>query len=395
MAERPLVYLVAGEPSGDQLGARLVAALRAAAGDRIAFAGVGGPRLAEQGVQSLFPIDDLSVMGLLEVLPHLPRLLRRMRETEADIVARRPDLVVTIDSPGFTFRLASRLRRRLGRSLTMVHYVAPSVWAWKPKRAAATARLFDHLLTLLPFEPPYFEREGLATTFVGHAAIEQAPSRADGLAFRRRHGIPDDALVLALLPGSRRGELQRHWDVFAAAAGLLAARHPRLRLVVPTVEALEREVRARAGSLAIPAEVGTFAGEKGAALAACDVALAASGTVAVELAAAGVPCVVAYRIHPITYRIVKRMIRVRFASVINLLLDRPAVPELLQEACRPDSLDAALEALVGDPGTRAAQIAQTEAALTLLGKAGPPPSVRAAEALLRLPALAKGLETAQ
>lgn len=231
----PLIFLVAGEPSGDLLGARLMAALRGLAAGRIAFAGVGGERMGAEGLRSLFPMSELSVMGLVEVLPSVPRLLLRLRQTAAAVREQRPAVVVTIDSPGFNTALARRLRK-FDRPL--VHYVAPSVWAWRAGRVRTMARLFDHVLALLPFEPPYFEDAGLPCHYVGHPAVETA-HRSDG-DFRARHGIAEEAPLLAVLPGSRMGEVSRMLPTYLAAAELLAARMPELRLVtvtVPTVAA--------------------------------------------------------------------------------------------------------------------------------------------------------------
>lgn len=387
MGEPPLVYLVAGEPSGDLLGGRLIAALRQRCGDRIAVAGIGGPRMAAEGLDSLFPMDELAVMGLVELLPHLPRIARRLREAEADIARRRPAVLVTIDSPGFTLRLARRVQSRFGRAVTRVHYVAPTVWAWKPGRARVFAGIFDHLMVLLPFEPPYFTVEGLATTFVGHPAAELPPAADAGAGFRASLGLALDRPVLGLLPGSRRGEFNRLWPVFAAAARSLLARHPGLQILVPTVESLAVDVADAMAAEGLPGVSGVFADRRAAAFAACDVAIAASGTVSVELAAAGVPMVVAYRMQPLTYRIVRRLVKVEFASLINILLGYAALPECLQRDCTPERIAAAAEPLLSDPTAAALQRAAATQALERLGRSGTAASLRAADVLLSMPAL--------
>jgi lipid-A-disaccharide synthase len=197
----PFVFIIAGEPSGDALGAALIRALRERAGAGLRIAGVGGEQMREEGVDSLVPLSELAVAGLAEVLPHAPNLLRRIRETVAAIRAMRPDAVVTIDSSGFCWRVAHRLRRR-GETLPLIAYVAPMVWAWRPGRARHMARWYDHVLTLLPFEPPYFEKVGLAASHVGHPVLESGAERGDAARFRMAHGIADDELVLAVLPGS-------------------------------------------------------------------------------------------------------------------------------------------------------------------------------------------------
>ena len=229
--EAPLVFLVAGEPSGDQLGARLMAALREESGGQLRFAGVGGERMAEAGLESLFPIHELAVMGIIEVIPKIPLVLRRVRETAAAARAARPAALVTIDAPSFTLEVSERLK---GEGFPRIHYVAPSVWAWKPWRAKSMAGYLDHLLALLPFEPPYFERHGLATTVVGHPAVEAANERRlDPAAFRRRHGLPEAATAVCVLPGSRMGEVRRHEPVMAGALALLKKRLPDLHALAP------------------------------------------------------------------------------------------------------------------------------------------------------------------
>ncbi len=378
----PLVFVVAGEPSGDVLGARLMAALRAERPVR--FAGVGGPRMTEQGLCSLFPMEELSIMGFIEVLPHVPRLLGRLRQTVAEVRRLRPAALVTIDSPGFNFRLAKRLKNLKGKEtglqdMPLIHYVAPSVWVWRPGRARDVAGFLDHLLALLPFEPPYFEAHGLGTTFTGHPVVESGLDQGDGPAFRRRHGLPPDAPLMAVLPGSRRGEVRRLLPVFAATLGRLKDRHPGLQAVVPTLPHVAGKVAAAAWP--IPALVMEAEGEKADALAACDVALAASGTVALELAMARVPSVIAYRMNPLSIWLGRRFIRARFANLVNVILDREAVPEYLQERCRPRLLAASLQTLLDDSNARRVQAVAAAEALERLGLGGPPPSRRAARAV--------------
>src|SRR6266702_1905172 len=212
-APAPFLFLIAGEPSGDALGAALIAALRERAAGRLRVAGIGGEAMAEQGLASLVPLADLAVAGVAEVLPRAPLILRRVRETVAAIRAMKPDAVVTIDSSGFSWRVAQRLRRR-GERLPLIHYVAPMVWAWRGGRARRMARWYDHLLTLLPFEPAYFERTGLAASYVGHPVLESGADKGDGARFRARHGIGGDELVLSVLPGSRGGEVRRLVPIF-------------------------------------------------------------------------------------------------------------------------------------------------------------------------------------
>jgi len=372
----PLVYLVAGEASGDALGAGLMAALKARMAGAVRYSGVGGPLMAATGLESLFPMDDLAVMGLAEVVPRLPVLLRRMAETRADIAAKRPDVLVTIDSPDFCFRVARKVKSARP-DLPIVHYVAPTVWAWRPGRAAAVARFLDHLLCLYPFEPPYFEREGLAATFVGHPiALSTGTSpgaEARAADFRARHGIPAGTQVLAVLPGSRGGELDRHLPVFGGTLARLDGAGWRGRVVVPSLDRhLERIRAAVAGWHGAPLVVAGET-EKWGAFAAADAALAASGTVTLELAAAGVPAVVAYKVSPLSAAVGRRLIRVPHVGLVNILLGEDVMPEYLQEACAPDRLAPALQALLADDKARAAQRARFRDAMALLrGPAGGP-----------------------
>lgn len=345
----PLIFLIAGEPSGDLLGGRLMVALKTATGGRVRFAGIGGEAMEAQGLRSLFPLSDLAVMGIVEVVPHVPKILRRVRETAEAAKRLRPDAIVTIDAPAFAFRVGKKLK---GSGIPLIHYVAPSVWAWRPRRARMIAGFLDHLLAFLPFEPPYFTREGLATTFVGHPALE-AP-KGDGVAFRIRHGLSAAGPVLALLPGSRRSEVKRLLPIFQGTLVRLAERVPDLSAVVPTVPTVAAEVRAAAAHFPLPTIV-VEADEKYDAFAASNVALAASGTVVLELAVAEVPTVMTYRVAPLSAWVVRRMVRVRFASLVNLVLDREAIPEMIQERSEPAQVGAELARLLESPDARTRQ----------------------------------------
>jgi lipid-A-disaccharide synthase len=371
------VFLVAGEPSGDELGARLMAALRRECGDKIRFAGVGGPAMEAEGLRSLVPMAELSVMGLFEVLPHARRLLARIRETAAAVDTMEPDVVVTIDSPGFAHRVAKRIRNR---KIPRIHYVAPTVWAWRPWRVRGIRRDFDMVLCLLPFEPAFFEKAGVPCRFVGHPVVEYGAADGDGEAFRRKHGIaPDDTLICTLL-GSRRGEVTRLAKPFAETLGLLREKHPSLKAVVPTVSGVGGLVRELCDGFPVPTVVVQGRDDKYAAMAASDAALAASGTVALEIALAGLPAVIAYKVSPFTAMLLRRLALIRFANLINIILDREVVPERLQDNCTPEILAAEIEKLLGPAGE--AQIREASVALAALGADGPSPSVRAAEAVL-------------
>jgi lipid-A-disaccharide synthase len=373
------IMLVAGEPSGDILGGRLMAGLRELAGGRVAFCGVGGPRMAEQGLESLFPYTDLTVMGLAEVLPRLFRIMGRIAETAELARVSGADAVVTIDAPDFSFRVAARLR---GLGIPLLHYVAPTVWAWRPGRAAKIAKLYDHLLALLPFEPPYFHRAGLACSFVGHPVIEGGAARGHAGSFRKRHRIDDNRTLLAVLPGSRKSEVTRLAGPFGEALGLLAASMPNLQAVVPTVPNVADFVRQAASTWPVPATIIEGDDDKYGAFAASRAAIAASGTVALELALAGLPHVVAYRVNPLTAFVVRRLVTVRFANLVNLVLDRPVVPELIQDDCRPQRLAEEVGRLMLDETTRAVQRKGFAEALESLGAGDELPSRRAARVVL-------------
>jgi lipid-A-disaccharide synthase len=371
------IFIIAGEPSGDVLGSRLIAALRDLTDGQVTVTGVGGEMMREQGLDSLFPMEEISVMGIAEILPHLPRLLSRIRETALAVNRAAPDALVTIDSPDFTRRV---VRRVADRSIPRIHYVAPTVWAWRPWRAKGFARDFTHLLALLPFEPPWFERAGLSCDFVGHPVIETSAGKGDGPAFRMRHDIADDAPVICVLPGSRRGEVGRLAGDFGSALTLLAEHRPGIRTVVPTIEAMAPFVRSLAADWPGSPIIVQGEAERYAAMAASDAALAASGTVALELALAGVPTVIAYRVAPLTHFVVRRLLSVDYGNLVNIIEDREIVPELIQGDCRPERLASTLERMLGPDG--AAQVEAVRPALSQLGLGGVLPSRRAAQAVL-------------
>jgi lipid-A-disaccharide synthase len=378
-----VIFMIAGEPSGDTLGAQLMAALKRRSKRPLHFIGVGGARMMSEGLHSLFPMDELSLMGAAEILPHIPRLLRRIRETTSAIGATRPDVVVSIDAPGFTFRVAKRVRRQDGGGLmTLIHYVAPQVWAWKKGRAREIAGYLDHMMALLPFEPPYFEEEGLPCTFVGHPVVESGADKGDAAGFRRRHDLPEGNPLVCVLPGSRRGEVRRLLPVFGATLELLARERPSLRAVLPAVDACRPEIAAAAGGWSVPTLIVSGQQERYDAFAAADAALAASGTVALELAMAQTPMVITYKLNPVTAMLARRVIKTRYVNLINLILDREVVPELLLGACRPDRLAAEMGRLLDDPAARAAQRVGADEAVRALHGGGLKPSERAADVVL-------------
>lgn len=380
----PRIMLVVGEPSGDALGAQLMRALRTLRPD-IVFDGVAGPAMTREGLSSLFPISDTSVMGLKEVVPKIPIILRRVREVADRAIATRPDLVVLIDSPDFTHRIARRLKR-LAPDIPIVKYVAPQVWASRPWRAKSLAEFVDHLLALLPFEPAFFERYGLPTHFVGHPALERArPATSEEVAaFRARHGVLADAPLLVLLPGSRSNEIRFILPVFLETVRRLGV--PDLKIVLPTVPHVKEKVMGAIAGFPVPIALIEDEAEKLLAFRAGTAALAASGTVATELALARCPMVIGYRVGWLTSLLAKPFLRVRYMTLANLVLDAEAVPEFMQERCTPDNLAAALRPLLTSAPARAAQISAVAPALEKLGSGGEAPSLRAAKAILQIAA---------
>jgi lipid-A-disaccharide synthase len=378
--QEPLIFIVSGETSGDNLAGKLMEALKHKTGGRIRFAGVGGAQSEQQGLTSLFPISDLSLMGLAEVLPHLPRLLRRINETSAAVRELKPAAVVTVDAPGFNLRLARQLR---GSGIPVIHYVAPQLWAWAPFRARKLKECVDHIMALLPFEVSFFEEFGIDCTYVGHPAIDGGVAHGDGPAFRSRHGIPSDAPILCVLPGSRGGEVRRMVPVFGQALLRLKEKYPDLHVVIPAVHSVVQRVTDMTRDW--PSVLIVDTSERLDAFAAADAAMAKSGTGTLELALANVPMVVAYRISPISAFLVRRMgVSVSHASLVNLLAGREVVPEYLQEDCTPERLAAAVDEILGSKQVRTSQQHAFKEVLHALGDPTPPPSDRAAKLVLEI-----------
>ncbi|MEY4982654.1 MAG: lipid-A-disaccharide synthase [Pseudomonadota bacterium] len=366
------LFLVAGEPSGDRLGAALMDGLCQLAPD-IRFSGVAGPLMQAQGMESLFPMEELSIMGLVEVLPKYRHLKRRIRETADACLASGARALVTIDSPDFGLRVAA-LVRAADPTIRTIHYVAPSVWAWRPGRAARMARVIDHVLALLPFEPPYMTAAGMTCDFVGHPVVaEPLASPAEAAAFA------GDGPLILVLPGSRRGEVTRLAPAFGQTLGLVKRAHPQARVVLPTLAAIEPLVRDLTRDWPVAPQIVTDPAQKRGAFAAADVALAASGTVSLELAANGCPMVIAYDLNRLTLWLMRRAALVDTVTLVNLVSDTRVVPEFIGEGCRPDLIAPALLDVLQNPQAQQAAMALT---MDRLGKGGEPPGVRAARSVL-------------
>jgi lipid-A-disaccharide synthase len=373
--------LVAAEASGDDRGAGLARALKRRLGDQVRFVGVGGERMAEAGVESPFDIAELSILGLFEGLVAYRRIMKRVEETAAVARRERPDVAVLIDSWGFTLRVAHRLRR-LQPDLPLVKYVGPQVWAWRAGRARTLARAVDHLLSIHAFDAPYFEREGLPVSFVGNSALSLDFSGADPGRLRQAIGAGADEPILLVLPGSRPGEIARIMPAFEGAVNRLKTRRPDLHVVVlaaPTVAGL---VQANVAGWSHRAHVLDGEAAKLDAMMAATVALACSGTVTTELALAGCPMVVAYRLGPVTHAILKRLVRTPYLTLFNIAAQDFVAPELVQDDCNGPALALELGRRLDDPDLRRRQVEAQFAALDRMGRGGLDPSDTAAEAVL-------------
>lgn len=382
------VFLIAGEPSGDRLGAALMAGLKAL-DPEVTFCGVGGDGMATEGLISQFPMSELSIMGIAEVAPKYFDLKRRIRETAQAVIHERPDVLVTIDSPDFCLRVARIVKEEeiegqtLGQDIPIVHYVAPSVWAWRPKRAEKMAQWVDHVLALLPFEPKYMQAAGMGCDFVGHPVVSEPQATAKtAQEFRDVHGFGEGPVILAL-PGSRKGEISRLSDRFGEVIGQVQKIHPNTRVVVPMAQGVVDLVRAQTANW--PVQPVLIAPEdrdaKRAAFKAADVALAASGTVSIELAAAGTPMVIAYDMNWLSRILIGRLLKVDTVTLVNLVSETRAVPEFLGAECQPDLIAPAVLDLLEHRQSQDYAMALT---MKRLGQGGEAPGLRAARAVMRV-----------
>jgi lipid-A-disaccharide synthase len=379
-AEERLVFLIATEESGDRLGANLMKVLRQRLGDAVRFEGVGGRAMAREGLASLFPIEELSIIGLAAVVAQLPKILGLIKETAAVVADASPDVLVIIDSPDFTHRVAKRVRAS-DPGIPIVDYVSPSVWAWRPGRARAMLKYVDHVLALLPFEPEAYRRlNGPPCSYVGHPLTEQLASlRPNAEEARRRADAPP---VLLVLPGSRRSEIRHHMAVFGQALGRLQEQGVAFELVLPTMPHLQEAIMEALKGWPVQPQVVIGEQEKRAAFRIAHAALAKSGTVTLELALSGVPMVAAYRTGAAEAWILRRAIKVNSVILANLVLGENVVPEFLQQDCTPEKLSQALREVLGDTQLRQKQIEAFAGIERILSTGNQPPSVRAADIVL-------------
>lgn len=367
------IALVAGEASGDILGAGLMQALKARHPE-VEFIGVGGPRMQAQGLNSYFPMERLSVMGLVEVLGRLPELLSRRKRLIKTLIAQRPDVFIGIDAPDFTLNIELKLRQA---GIKTVHYVSPSVWAWRQKRVFKIRKACDLMLTLFPFEAKFYTEHQVPVRFVGHPLADDIPLEADRLAARAALGLSADAPVVALLPGSRGGEVAKLGELFLDAAGELLSRLPGTQFVLPCASAERRaQLELMLKERTLP--IALLDGQSHQALAACDAVLIASGTATLEAMLYKRPMVVAYKVAPLTYKILKRLVKSAYISLPNLLAQRLLAPELIQDAATPEALAQTLLPLIENGAEQTQAFDQIHRSLRLDA------SKQAADAVLEL-----------
>ena len=383
MPDRPIhIAVMAGEPSGDQLAAEVMTALQSRLGRNVRFSGVGGEAMSACGLISLFPMEELSVMGVTEVLPRIPKLLGRISEAADHVISEKPDLLLTVDAPDFSFRVHRKLRKAQGRDgpTRQIHFVAPTVWAWRAGRAKKIAGFLDGLLAMLPFEPGYFEPHGLDTRYVGHPVTERVP-QGDGYGLKARLGIPSDRQVLLVLPGSRNGELNYLLPVFEQVMMGLKEGGEAPVLLFPTLPKLANRLREEVADWPFPAHILDQEQDKWDSFAAADAALAASGTIGLELAVAGVPQVIAYKVNWLTGKMGRALVKLDYALMANIILDDMAVPEFIQEYCKPEAITEALLGMLRSEEVRLAQRQKLEEVVARLKPMGQSPAALAADAI--------------
>jgi lipid-A-disaccharide synthase len=374
------IFLIATEESGDRLGAALMKVLRQRLGDAVVFEGVGGRAMAKEGLATLFPIEELSIVGLAAVVKQLPKILRLIAQTTEAALAAEPDVLVIIDSPDFTHRIARRVRAR-DPNIPIVDYVSPSVWAWRQGRARAMRRYVDHVLALLPFEPAAYQRlQGPPCSYVGHPLTEQFASLRPNAAEQARRDSEPPALLV--LPGSRSSEVRHHLAVFGAALGQLRALGVSFELMLPTMPHLAETVREGIADWPVAPTIVMGETEKRAAFRSARAALAKSGTVTLELAISGVPMVTAYKVGGLEAFILRRAIKVQSVILANLVIGEEVIPEFLQENCTPENLAFALRAALSDTPERRRQVEAFARIDAIMSTGKEPPSVRAADIVL-------------
>lgn len=379
MRDKKKIFIIAGEASGDVIGGKLIVALKKL-NSELEFRGVGGDNMINVGLNNIFPMHDLSVMGFFEIAPAIPRILNRLKQTVRNIIEYKPDLIITIDSPGFNFRIANKVRQLLGRKVKIIHYVAPSVWAYKPERVLKVAKLFDHLLMILPIEKQYFEAH-IPCTYVGHPIIEQDLKSSKSVEeIRNKYRIRDDEKLITIMPGSRKGELGKHLDCFIKAIEIVRQSH-NIKVFIPTLRNIEKLVTGKVDNVIISSDLEI----KRDLISASDVALIKSGTSSVEMIGYKIPTIVGYRMNPLTYLYLKNKIKVKYASLANIICNREIIPEFIQKNCTSYNLANAMLDLINNKELRKKQLEGfVEVAKLFKGEGEKLPSEQAADVVLRL-----------
>lgn len=364
-------FIIAGEASGDVIGAKLIAEIKSqflAKNEVVEFVGVGGRMMEKEGFASIFAMSDLSVMGFVEILPHLAKLLNRINQTAAAIIKYNPDFIVTIDSPDFNFRVLKKIEHY--SDAKKIHMIAPSVWAYRENRAKKIAKLYDLLLVILPFEPPYFVKYGLKTVFIGHPIVENVPDmflkNSQKEIFRAKYGFYASDTVIYITPGSRISEVKQIFPEFISAINLLKTKVENLSVVISVVEKTKAVVEKMAVDFEVKYAI-IEKEEKNSALFACDFALAKSGTNTLEALLYQLPMLVCYKFNYTTYLAAKFLLRIKFCNLVNLIMEREIIPELIQQKCQQEIIAQKLEFLIKNPEIANKQIADSQMALKILG----------------------------
>lgn len=339
-------FIITGEPSGDLLGAQLIEALRKKAGKNARFIGIGGERMQAQGLETIFPMSDLSVMGIAEVLPQIPKILKRIKQTVQSIKTQQPDAVITIDAPDFSFRVQKRVKKQLPH-IPLIHYVAPTVWAWRAGRAKKIAKFLDAVLCLFPFESPYFEKEGLTAPFVGHPLVTSipVPSGLEKQAFLDKYNLDGEKPILTVLPGSRRSEIKKLVPIFKETVRRIKAAKPEVQIIIPTLPRWHDYLTVQFAQANV---VTDHWDEKYVSFHVSDLALHASGTVALELGVCGTPMITTYKVSPFTALMARLLLKTKYVNLVNILLGRPLIPELIQGQCSFEKLSVEVQRYLND-----------------------------------------------
>lgn len=372
------IMIIAGEPSGDFIAAQLMKSLKKKY-PTIIFEGIGGQHMQAQGLQSIYPLQELSIMGFFEDFGKYYGVYKKLKELKERLIKNKPDLLITVDFPGFNFRLGKMIK---GQGVRHIHYVAPTVWAWKAWRAKMVAKFLDHLFCIFPFEPPYFEKENLPTTYIGHPVMEMGFDKGDAGKFLKNYKIDPKSTILTLLPGSRQRELDTLIPIYKKAVGILSSKISKLHIVIPTLDCYRKYLEGQ--DWASPVSIITDLQDRKDAYAASKVALAASGTIALELAAASLPMVITYKISKITEWIARPFLKVKYACMVNILMNKRIVSELLQEKCNPEDLSKSILTILNDPKENKKQKEALKKVRTMLTPENKTPSDLAAEAVLKI-----------